>query len=45
MSVYLFPIGVAQDVASHYVDQVGFWVDFAHEAAEPPPESEQRQRR
>lgn len=44
-SVYLLSVGVAQDVASHYVDEVGFWVDFAHEATKPPPESEQKQRR
>lgn len=37
--VYLLSIGVAQHVASHYVDEVGLRVDFAHEAAEPLPES------
>lgn len=42
---YLLSIGVPQDVTSHNVDDVGFWVDFAHEAAEPPPEPEQRQRK
>lgn len=25
------------------MDQVWFWVDFTHEATEPPPEPEQRQ--
>lgn len=44
VSVYLLSVGVAQDIASHYVDEVGFWVDFTHEATKPPPESEQRQR-
>lgn len=44
MSAYLLPIGVAQDVASHYVDEVGLWVEFSHEATEPPPEPKQRQR-
>lgn len=39
----LLSVGVAEDVTSHDVDQVGFWVDFTHEATEPPPESEHRQ--
>ncbi len=45
VSVYLLSVGVAQDIASHYVDEVGLWVDFTHEATKPPPESEQKQRR
>lgn len=34
----LLSIGVTQDIASHYVDQVWFWIDFTHEATESPPE-------
>lgn len=37
---YLLSVGVAQDVASHYVDEVGLWVDFTHEATQSPPEPE-----
>lgn len=44
VSVYLLSIGVPQDIASHYVDKVGFWVDFTHKATKPPPESKERQR-
>ena len=44
MCTYLCSIGVAQDVASHYVDEVGLRVDFTHEATESFPESEQRQK-
>lgn len=43
-SKYLLSIGVTQDITSHYVDQVWFWIDFTHEATESPPESEQTQR-
>lgn len=35
---HLLPVGVPLDVTSHNVDQVGLGVDFAHEAAESPPE-------
>lgn len=42
MCLYLLSIGVAQDIASHYVDEVGFRVDFTHESTKPPPESEQK---
>lgn len=40
--LYLLSVGVAQHIASHYVDEVGFRVDFTHEATKPPPESEQK---
>ena len=35
---YLFSISAPQHIAAHDVDDVWFWVDFAHEAAKPPPE-------
>lgn len=40
---HLLSVGVSQNVAPHDVDQVGFWVDFTHEATQSPPEPEQRE--
>lgn len=35
---YLFSISAAQHVAAHDVDEVGLWVQLAHQPAESPPE-------
>lgn len=35
---YLFSISTSQHIAAHNVDEVGLWVQLAHQPAESPPE-------